>query len=66
MALLWKTYVLIRNQDLYLIKPVFFFLGDLHVGDVKLADIPAWIARRDKTPIGVYQGGVRSKFKSIN
>ena len=36
-------------------------LGDLHFGDVKLAEIPAWIARRDKTPMGVYQGGIRSK-----
>jgi hypothetical protein len=30
---------------------------------VKIADIPAWIARRDKTPMGIYQGGIRSKFK---
>jgi hypothetical protein len=36
-------------------------LGDLHFGDVKLADVPAWIARRDKTPMGVYQGAVRSR-----
>jgi hypothetical protein len=32
---------------------------------VKIADIPAWIARRDKTPMGIYQGGIRSKFKKI-
>lgn len=38
-------------------------LGDLHFGDVKLADVPAWIARRDKTPMGVYQGGIRSKLE---
>jgi len=31
---------------------------------VKIADIPAWIARRDKTPMGIYQGGIRSKFKN--
>ncbi len=29
---------------------------------MKLADVPAWIARRDKTPMGIYQGGIRSKF----
>jgi hypothetical protein len=32
---------------------------------VKLADVPAWIARRDKTPMGIYQGGIRSKFNMI-
>ncbi|UJR22345.1 hypothetical protein I4U23_025407 [Adineta vaga] len=36
---------------------------DLHFGDVKLADIPAWVARRDKTPMGVYQGGIRTFWK---
>ena len=41
------------------------FEGDLHFGDVKLADVPAWIARRDKTPMGVYQGGIRSKVSSL-
>jgi len=35
------------------------------LGDVKLADIPAWIARRDKTAMGVYQGGIRSRFQMI-
>jgi len=35
------------------------------LGDVKIADLPAWIARRDKTPMGFYQGGVRSKLKII-
>jgi hypothetical protein len=39
------------------------FQGDLHFGDVKLADVPAWIARRDKTPMGVYQGGIRTFWK---
>lgn len=42
------------------------FSGDLHLGDVKLADVPAWIARRDKTPMGVYQGSVRSNFDGIS
>jgi hypothetical protein len=41
------------------------FEGDLHFGDVKLADVPAWIARRDKTPMGIYQGGIRSKINMI-
>ncbi len=41
------------------------FLGDLHLGEVKLSDLPAWIARRDKTPMGIYQGGIRSKFNMI-
>jgi hypothetical protein len=41
------------------------FKGDLSFGDVKLADIPAWIARRDKTPMGIYQGGIRSKLNMI-
>ncbi|CAF1302780.1 unnamed protein product [Rotaria magnacalcarata] len=36
---------------------------DLHFGDVKLAEIPAWIARRDKTPMGIYQGGIRTFWK---
>ncbi|CAF0963503.1 unnamed protein product [Rotaria sordida] len=36
---------------------------DLHFGDVKLVDIPAWIARRDKTPMGIYQGGIRTFWK---
>jgi hypothetical protein len=44
---------------------IFDFSGDLSFGEVKLADVPAWIARRDKTPMGIYQGGVRSKFKII-
>ncbi len=35
------------------------------MSEVKIADIPAWIARRDKTPMGVYQGGIRSKWKII-
>ncbi|CAF0886459.1 unnamed protein product [Adineta steineri] len=36
---------------------------DLHFGDVKVGDIPAWIARRDKTPMGIYQGGIRTFWK---
>ncbi|CAF4762534.1 unnamed protein product, partial [Rotaria magnacalcarata] len=42
---------------------VIFHQGDLHFGDVKLAEIPAWIARRDKTPMGIYQGGIRTFWK---
>ncbi|CAF1487673.1 unnamed protein product, partial [Rotaria magnacalcarata] len=36
---------------------------DLHFSDVKLADISAWVARRDKTPMGIYQGGIRTFWK---
>jgi len=54
----------IRRKS-YSTKSFFLCQGDLHLGEVKIADIPAWIARRDKTPMGVYQGGIRSKLKII-
>ena len=45
---------------------IFLCSGDLQIADVKLLDLPAWIARRDKTPMGIYQAGVRSKLKMIS
>lgn len=61
LALLRKTYVDQReNGSNY--SPSTDFPGDVHFSDVKLADVPAWIARRDKTPMGIYQGGIRSTF----
>jgi len=62
----WRYY----GKRLFYLSIVFsililiLFLGDLSLGDVKLADIPAWVARRDKTPLGIYQGGIRSKLNS--
>ena len=62
----WRYYGKRRFFRLLLLNPSSLFSGDLHLGDVKLAEVPAWIARRDKTPMGVYQGSVRSMFDGIS
>ena len=53
--------VSLKRKNSLLFSDCDLFKGDLHFGDVKLAELPAWVARRDKTPMGVYQGSIRSK-----
>ena len=63
MALLWQRYVYSARNSAHHRSRI-HFPDDLRFSDVKLADIPARIARRNKTPTRFYQGGVRSMFQS--